>query len=91
MQIGLKQTPEFPGEDVELLKNQNQRKQAQYCQLGGNFNSAKKLFNALIEKKNETTSNLRADMGLVMGAFKALQAVIPVSANKANSIKENLS
>jgi hypothetical protein len=91
VQLKLSGPSDLPSKFVQWLENKNLRKQAQYCQLSGDFNSAKKLFNALIEKKNETTSNLKADMGLVMGAFKTLQAVIPVSANKTNSIKENLS
>jgi hypothetical protein len=91
VQHSLNESTDLPNEFVNWLENKNKRKQAQYCQLSGDFNTAKKLFNALIEKKNETTSNLRSDMGLVMGAFKTLRAVIPVSASKVNSIKENLS
>lgn len=63
---------------ADILRPLNQRKRAQALQLLGEFREAEQLLEDLLRQpESPDAPNARADMGLIRGGFRSLNAILP--------------
>lgn len=84
---------DLPDGFAEWIAPFNQRKRAQAFQLLGDFTSAEEILRPLAKlEKFEDSANAIADLGLIKGAFRSLDAILPrTDERKSIGIRDSLS